>query len=267
MTGVFTANGVALNYRLDGPEDSPKLVFSNSLGTNLHMWDPQVAALQDAFHILRYDKRGHGKSQRISDPFPMETLAEDVVALCKGLGFEGAHFCGLSIGGMTGQALGLFHPGFFQSLALCATSSQIPEDQHPFWRDRIATVKAHGMAPVVEPVIQRWFSEDFITAQPERVDEIADMLRTTSPEGYYRCSEAVMGMRYTDRLSAIETPTLLIPGELDPALPVEMSEIIAERIPGARMQIIPKAAHLCNLEQPEAFSAILRDWLASQTAP
>ena len=266
MTGHFTANGVALNYRFDGPEDAPRLVFSNSLGTNLHMWDPQVAALKDSFRILRYDKRGHGKSARISDPFPLETLADDLVALCDGLGFTGAHFCGLSVGGMTGQALGLFHPGFFRSLALCATSSQIPEEQHPFWRERIATVKEKGMEPMVEPVIQRWFSEDFIAANPEEVAEVAGMLRTTSPEGYYRCSEAIMAMRYTDRLHEIETPTMVIPGERDPALPVAMSEIIAEKIPGAQMKIVPDAAHLCNLENPGAFTTILRDWLAAWRA-
>lgn len=262
--GLETVNGVDLYYRIEGVEGAPKLVFSNSLGTNLHMWDGQVAAFASSYHILRYDKRGHGKSGPVSDAFEMKTLADDLVALSDALGFQGADYCGLSIGGMTGQALGLYHSGYFKSLALCATSSQIPEEQHPFWHQRIETVKAEGMEPMVAPVLERWFGADYRGKNAETLGIVADMLRKTSPEGYYRCSEAILGMKFTDLLCQITTPTILIPGETDPALPVAMSEIIAERIPGVTMEICRNAAHLCNLEQEEVFNDILGRWLSSQ---
>lgn len=263
--GVETVNGVELRYRIDGIEGAPKLVFSNSLGTNLHMWDGQVEAFAGSYHILRYDKRGHGKSGPASNPFEMKTLADDLVALSDALGFQGAHYCGLSIGGMTGQALGIYHSGYFKSLALCATSSQIPEEQIPFWHQRIATVKAEGMEPMVAPVLERWFGAEYRSGNAETLSMVSEMLRTTSPEGYYRCSEAILGMKYTEEVHKITTPSILIPGETDPALPVFMSEIIAERLPGVKMEICQNAAHLCNLEQPEVFNDILGRWLTSQS--
>lgn len=261
MDGDITVNGVRLHYRIDGPEGGVPLVFSNSLATNLTMWDAQVPAFTDKFRVLRYDKRGHGQSEPKDDSIEIKTLADDVVALADALGFTGGHFCGLSIGGMTGQAVGLYHPEAFKSLALCATSSAIPSDLHPIWEDRIASVRKDGMGSMVDSTLARWFTDEFTKGAGQDMTTVGEMIRTTSSVGYIRCCEAIMRLNYTDRLSGIKTPTILIPGEVDPALPMAMSEIIQDRIPGAEMQPVTGAAHLCNIQDPAQFNGILREWL------
>ncbi len=261
MEGDITVNGVRLHYRIDGPEDGVPLVLSNSLATDLSMWDGQIPALTDKYRVLRYDKRGHGQSEPKDESIEIKTLADDAVALADALGFTGGHFCGLSIGGMTGQAVGLYHPDAFKSLALCATASAIPEQLHPIWEDRIATVGRDGMEPMVAPTLERWFTEGYRARAQDKIGAVGDMIRGTSPTGYIRCSEAIMRLNYTDRLGSITTPTIVIPGEVDPALTLAMSETIHEAIPGSELQPVKGAAHLCNIEDPEQFNGILRGWL------
>ena len=261
MEGDITANGVRLHYRIDGPEDGVPLVLSNSLATNLHMWDGQMAALTDRYRVLRYDKRGHGKSEAIDTEIEIRTLADDAVALATALGFTGGHFCGLSIGGMTGQAIGLYHPTAFRSLALCATASAIPLEAHPIWDERIAAVRRDGMESMVAPTLQRWFTEGYRARAGAGLHAVGEMIRGTSTVGYIRCSEAIMRLGYTDRLGTINTPTIVIPGELDPSLTLAMSEVIHDRIPGSELAPVKGAAHLCNIEDPAQFNGILRGWL------
>lgn len=267
MESDLVVNGVRLHYRIDGqPEGAPTVVLSNSLATDLGMWDDLIPALADRYRILRYDKRGHGQSDAKDAAIEIRSLADDAVALADALGFSGGHFVGLSIGGMTGQAIGLYHRDAFRTLVLCATSSQIPADLHPVWEGRIRTVREQGMEPMVEPTVERWFTPEGRESQAATVDRVKEMIRRTSPTGYISCCEAIVGMSYTDLLHRIETPTLVVPGEKDPALPVAMSQAIAERIPGARMEVVENAAHLCNIENPRRFNAILRSWLDEQEA-
>ena len=266
MEGDVTVNGVRLHYRIDGPDDGIPLVFCNSLATDLHMWDEQIPALSDKYRILRYDRRGHGQSEAKDEPIEIKTLADDVVALAGELGFKGGHFCGLSIGGMTGQAIGIYHPNAFKSLAICATSSAIPAEMHQTWVDRVATVKANGMEVMGDVTVQRWFTQDWITANPKRVAEVRAMIVNTSVVGYSRCCEAISRLNYTSQLGGITTPTIIIPGEVDPALPPAMSDVIHANLPGSRLETVMGAAHLCNVQDPDQFNGILRRWLDEQSA-
>jgi 3-oxoadipate enol-lactonase len=257
---TIAVNGVDLNYRIDGKPEGPKIMFSNSLATNLSMWDPQVEALKNRYRILRYDKRGHGGSSEFDTPITMQTLAQDAVDLAREVGFLDAHFVGLSIGGMTGQAIGIHHPGTFRSLSLCATTSQIPPEMHPLWHDRIALVKEKGMEPLVASTLERWFSEGYRDNHADKVAAIGNMVRNTSTTGYNRCSEAIIQMNFTEALAGVETPCLVVPGELDPALNVGMSEVIRDAIPGARMEIVKGAAHISNIEKADAFNRIIQQF-------
>ena len=256
-------NGTHLNTRIDGPDGAPGVVLGNSLATNLNMWEALVAALTPDYRVLRFDKRGHGASDAGDAPISIESLADDAVALAREFGFTGGHYVGLSIGGMIGQAIGLNHPDAFRSLTLCATTSQIPVDMHPIWEERIAAVEADGMEPMVAPTLERWFTAGYRDAEPDKVAAVGEMVRRTSVDGYVRCSKAIMQLDYTARLSNVTTPTLVVPGELDPALPPAMSEVIRDAIPGAAMETVAGAAHLCNIEKAGDFNAIVRRFLGA----
>ena len=263
--GRMEINGVKLNYRVDGPAGAPGVVLGNSLATNFTMWEPQMNALRERYKVLRFDKRGHGGSDLGDGDLSIESLADDAVELARTLGFLGGHYIGLSIGGMIGQAIGLNHPDAFRSLTLCATTSSIPEETFPMWEERIGIAEADGMDPLVAPTLERWFSETYRAAEPDQVARVGEMVSATSVGGYVACSRAIMKLNFTDRLNGISSPTLVVPGELDPALPVPMSEIIAAEIPGARMEVVGGAAHLCNVEKPDAFNAVIRGFLDANT--
>jgi len=264
MTDFFeTTDGTRLAYRIDGPENAPCVMFSNSLATDFSMWDGQIAAFTDRYRLLRYDKRGHGQSDNFDTPITMQTLADDAVALAKATGISGGHFVGLSIGGMTGQAIGLYHPGVFKSLSLCMTSSQVPKAAHAAWAERLRMAKEDGMSVLAAPTLERWFTEDFRESHPDAIEEIATMIRNTSVSGYTRCSEAILGMAFTDKLNSITDPVLVLPGEKDPGLPVAMSEIIRDGIPNARYDMVMRAAHLANIQEPGQFNRIVRAFIDS----
>ena len=265
MHGKMEVNGVDLNYRIDGPDGAPGVVMGNSLATNFSMWEDQAKVLSKSYRVLRMDKRGHGSSGIGDQEFSIEDLANDVVRLSCALGFEGGHYIGLSIGGMIGQAIGINHPNIFRSLVLCATTSQVPIETHPIWEDRISIAQNEGMKSLVQPTLERWFTNTYRESHPDKVAQIGEMVAATSTEGYIQCCRAIMGMSFTDSIGRISTPTLVMPGELDPALPVPMSEVIADKIPGARLEIVMDAAHLCNIEQPESFNSIILKWLNSHT--
>ena len=257
----IAANGVELNYDLTGPEDAPVITLSNSLSSNLHMWDDQMEALS-GYRVLRYDKRGHGSSSAPEGPYTLELLADDVIGLWDALGIEESHYCGLSIGGMIGQALALKKPSQLQALMLCDTSSRIPADAAPTWDERIATAEADGMAALVEGTIGRWLSEGFIAREPDRAEKVRKMIRTTSVTGYAGCCRAISQLDYTDRVSEIDVPTKIVVGENDPGTPVKANEVIHQRIAGSEFQVIPDALHLPNIEQREIFNASLTEFLA-----
>jgi 3-oxoadipate enol-lactonase len=235
----------------------PWLVFSHSLAADHTMWDPQVAAFAHRFNILCYDTRGHGASDTPPPPYTLEQLADDLRGLLDAVGIERCHFVGLSLGGMIGQTAALRHPGRFESLVLADTTSRYPVAMRPVWEERIAAVKANGMAAIAAATLERWFTAAFRNRDPETVARVDAQIRATPVAGYIGCAQAIMGLDLTARLAAIAVPALVIVGEQDPGTPPAMAEEIARAIPGARLQRIADAAHLSNLEQPERFNAAL----------
>jgi 3-oxoadipate enol-lactonase len=254
------AAGARLFYRLDGPEDRPVHVLSNSLGTNLAMWEPQLPAFSARFRLLRYDSRGHGQSDAPPGPYTIELLGRDVLALLDGLGLERVSFCGLSKGGMVGQWLGAHAGERLERLVLAYTSACTGSPE--VWDQRIATVRAQGVAAVVPGVIDRWFTPPFQEQAPDEVARIADMLRATDPEGYVACCAAVRDMDQREAIRGIRVPTLAIAGRHDLATPPDQARLIAERVPGARLVELD-TAHLGNVEAPEPFNRAVLDFLAA----
>lgn len=255
---LIRVNGIELFYDLSGPEGAPVIVFSNSLGTDLSMWDAQAAALSETFRCLRYDTRGHGRSQVVDAPFTIDDLAHDLAGLLDGLGIARAHVVGLSLGGMTGQVLALLHPDKVDRLVLCATSAHMPPAN--LWQERADIVRLKGMAAVADSVIGRWFtpqSQGGAGAARTRAGLLA-----TDPVGYGRACEAIGAMDLRGRIGAIAAPTLVVAGADDPATPVAMSEEICRLIAGAALAVVPAAAHLIAVEQPGALTSHIAAFLA-----
>ena len=259
----ITANGISMNYTLEGPAQAPMLTLSHSLAADLTMWEPQLPALTAKYRVLNYDTRGHGKTDAPADGYTLDQLADDALALLSALGIQKTHWMGLSMGGMIGQTLALKAPEVFASLSLCDTSSRVPAEARPLWQERIKTAETHGMEPLVQPTLERWFTERFRKGQPDVIDAVAKMIRSTPAAGYAGCCHAIAALDLTDKIGAIKIPTAVIVGEDDPGTPVAASRVMHERIAGSRLDILPKAAHLANMEQPEAFNRALATFLAS----
>jgi 3-oxoadipate enol-lactonase len=255
-------NQLNINYTLDGPAAGPVVTLSNSLASNLSMWEPQIPALTSRFRVLRYDTRGHGETDAPTGPYTLAALAEDTRALLQALGIARTHFIGLSLGGMVGQLLALQHPEILQSLTLCDTMSRVPPEAKSMWDERIHTAQSQGMEPLVEPTIARWFTAPFREQHPEVIQQVRAMIRATPVAGYVGCCHAIAALNLTERLQAISVPTRIIVGEDDLGTPVAASRAIHEQIKGSDLVILPSAAHLSNLEQPQAFNEALMSFLA-----
>jgi 3-oxoadipate enol-lactonase len=253
------ANGIQLYYTLAGPADAPVVMLSNSLGTRLEMWDPQMPALAERYRVLRYDSRGHGRSEAPPGPYTIDMLADDALGLLDALGIERAHFCGLSKGGMVGQVLGAKHGERLISLALCSTACHMPA--RDLWDERIRVATEQGMAALADGVVERWFTEAFRREPSITVDRVRQMIIDTPPHGYAACCAAIRDMDLRELITGIRVPTLVIVGEDDPATPPEKAREIQNLIPGAQLEIIPDAAHLLNIEQDVAFDAALASLL------
>lgn len=255
-----TVNGNEMSYRVDGPEGAPVVMLSHSIATNLEMWAPQMAALEGRYRVLRYDTRGHGGSAVGAAEYSFEMLAADVVALMDHLAIERCHFVGLSLGGMIGMALALAASQRLLSLALCNTMSELPEGADALWTERIAGVRAGGMAGLVEATVGRWFTAPYI-ARDAGFEPVRAMIGATPAEGYMGCCRAILGLDFGARLSAIQAPTLIVAGAEDQATPVARSDDMHRYIPGSRLEVLAGAAHLSNWEQPGAFNEVLLGFL------
>ena len=251
---------VRLHYELSGDAESPVLLFSNSLGTNLSMWDGQGAALEKQFRILRYDKRGHGKSSVPPSPYKIEQLGRDVLGLLDGLQVDRAHFCGLSIGGLTGMWLALNAPQRLRKLVLCNTGARIGSDE--LWNARIESVRQGGTKAVAAVAVERFFSPEFRARCPQATAEAQRALEATSSEGYMGCCMALREGDLRNRLSGIHVPTLIIAGSKDSATPAALGQFLHQNIKGAQYIELP-AAHLSNIEAAEEFTAALSRFLSA----
>ncbi len=246
--------GVRLHYRFDGDAGAPALVLSNSLGTDLDMWAPQLDALARQCRVLRYDTRGHGRSAVTPGPYAMETLARDVLALTDHLGIARFDFCGLSMGGMTGMWLGIHAPQRLRRLVLANTAAQIGPPES--WNARIEKVASSGMASISAAVLGRWFTPAFLAREPSAVAAMQHMIEATPRAGYIACCAAVRDMDLRADIARIAAPTLVIAGTQDVATPPADGAYIAAQVAGARM-IELDAGHLSNIEQAAGFTNAL----------
>ncbi|MGY1408579.1 3-oxoadipate enol-lactonase [Luteimonas sp. A611] len=246
-----------LHYRIDGGA-GPWLLLCNSLGTDLQMWDAQAAALSEHFRVLRYDRRGHGASSAPPPPYTLAELGGDALALLDALGIERTHFCGLSIGGLVGQWLGVHAGERIDRLVVCATASRIGTAEG--WNARIAQVQAGGLAPVISATAERWFTPGFIAAHPDAVEAILKRFTEVSAEAYIGCCAALAEADLRGDIARIERPLLAVSGDDDPVCPPAELQAIADGVANGRHVALP-GRHIVNIESASAFNALLLDFL------
>lgn len=249
---------VSIHYQLDGDEKNPVLVMSNSLGTTLDMWAPQVEALSARFRLLRYDTRGHGQSQVTPGPYSIAQLGGDVLGLLDHLGIRKAHYCGLSMGGITGMWLAFSHPERIERLVLANTAAYIGPPEN--WTTRVAKVQQDGIASIASAVVSRWLTPDYAEKHPEQVAYLEDMLKATPAEGYAANCIAVRDADFRESIKKITAPTLVIAGTGDMPTPPADGRYLAESIPGAQY-IELAGAHLSNQQEPQRFSTAVLEFL------
>ena len=257
----ITLNDVVIHYEFDqsAGTDRPVLVLSNSLGTDLSMWKPQVLSLASKYRLLRYDTRGHGDSPAASTPYTMAQLGQDVIGLMDSLQISKASFCGLSMGGMIGIYIGINSPERIENLILANTNAYTAQPE--FWQKRIDTLLNDGGIPtIVDGVMARFFSPEFTSASPAVVAQVKAGMLATPLQGYVACCAAIRDMDFREGLSRIQAPTLVIAGRKDLASPPENGQYIAANIKGARYAEIA-AAHISNLEEPAEFTKLVADFM------
>ena len=251
------AAGITQHVRLDGPPGAPPLLMLHSLGTTSDVWDAQAAALAGSFRVIRPDLRGHGLTEVTPGPYTIEVLAGDALAVLDALGVGKAHVAGVSIGGLIAQDLAAQAPEHVASLMLCDTALRIPPPET--WRERAATVRAHGMTAIAEAVLARWVTEGF-RDQPGAAG-LRVMLLRTPPEGYAACCEAIAEADLTESTRRLQVPALVLVGEHDASTPPAAAQVLHEAIRGSTLVVLPSAAHIPTVERPEEVAEALRRFL------
>ena len=254
-----TSDGCRIGYRLDGPEDKPVLVLSNSIGTTMEMWDLQIPDLSRHFRVLRYDTRGHGTSEVPGGAYSFDRLGRDVIELLHALSVNRVHFCGLSLGGIVGQWLGIHAPERIERLILCNTSAFLgPAEQ---WERRIVSVlEDKDMVETAEMFLRNWFPPRWLDADGPTIAKFRAMLRATNPQGIAGCYAAIRDMDMRRTIALINCPTLVVAGSDDTVTLPSHSELIAATVPGAKLVVL-SAVHLSNVEQPRAFLNAVLEFL------
>jgi 3-oxoadipate enol-lactonase len=253
------ANGISINYQIDGPEGAPWLIFSNSLLTNVSMWDDQVAELKKSFRILRYDQRGHGGTQATDGKYSFDILVADVIALMDALAIKRAHLAGISMGGMTALFLAQRHRDRFDRIIACDCGPASTPVSAQQWKERIELAAGKGMEGLADVTIPRWFPPDFVASKAPVLDKVRAMIKATPFKGFAGCAEALSNYDLKPGLPGIDRPTLCIVGTKDATL--AGMEAIHAAIPGSKLVKLEGAGHLSNLEQPQAFTKAIQDFL------
>lgn len=253
-------NKLRIHYRIDGPEDGPIHVLSNSLGTNLHMWDKIVPALAVRYRVLRYDTRGHGQSSVPDPPYTISQLSSDLLDLLDYLHIERASFCGLSLGGLTAIWLGIHAPSRFDRFVFANTAARI--GNNAMWDERISGIRANGMKPLAQTTMHRWFTDAFLSFHPEETALPRAVMEETSPDGYIGCCLALRDEDLRGQVGAIPQPCLVITGESDIATPAADGLALHENLQHSHYVQL-KAAHLSAWELPGEFQAAVLKFLAA----
>ena len=263
MKKVSIEDGNYLNVKVDGNEELPAIIFSNSLGTDLRMWDAQIPALTDKFCVIRYDTRGHGQSSPAEGPYSFNMLENDVITILDDLNISKAHFIGLSIGGMTSLGLALKHQNRFNKIICCAARADNPPPFIESWDQRIAVIEAKGTAGVVEGSLEKWYSDSFRdhASNAEIINLSKEMIKNTSSNGYIGCAHALKTLNYLKDLSTVNKEMLFIAGENDMGAPAMAMEEMSHLTPKSKYVCIPGAAHVLNIESPELVNETILNFL------
>jgi 3-oxoadipate enol-lactonase len=253
------ANGIDIHYEISG--SGPWVTLAHSLATDLTLWDELTTVLEPHFTVLRYDARGHGQTSAPDAPYSFSQLVNDLVGLLDALKIGRTHFVGLSMGGMLGQHFALAAPNRLDRLAIVSSTSRIPPDAGALWDERIAVARTQGMQAHVESTLARWFTAPYRAAHPEVMARIGALIAATPVTGFAGWGKAICTLYLTDKLGAIQAPTLVVVGAEDTGTPPAASQAIAAAIPGAQLEIIPQASHQLVIEQAETFTRLLLDFL------
>ncbi len=258
------ANGISINYQIDGKEGAPWLVLSNSLATDLSMWDQQARDFAGAFRVLRYDQRGHGKTEAPAGRYSFDMLIADAVALMDALAVKQANFCGLSMGGATALGLTQRHPDRITRAIVCDSGCASTPQSAQQWEERIAAAQQGGMGPLVEATVARWFPPDIVARNPPYLDKIRAMIRDTPVAGFIGCSAALADHDFRSGVAATKPPVLFIAGEKDAggAVPAAMKGLHKD-LAGSRYVELPGAGHISNLDDPAGFTRAVREFLGA----
>jgi 3-oxoadipate enol-lactonase len=258
------ANGISIHCQIDGPQGAPWLVLSNSLATDFSMWDAQARELSGAFRVLRYDQRGHGKSEAPAGRYTFDLLIADALALMDAHGVSQANFCGLSMGGATALGLAQRHPDRIARAIVCDSGCASTPQSAQQWEERIVAAQKGGMEPLVEPTVTRWFPPDVVAKNPPYLDKARRMIADTPVNGFIGCAAALADHDFRSNVAATRPPVLFIAGEKDAggAVPTAM-KAMHQDLKGSRYVELPGAGHISNLDDPAGFTRALRDFLAA----
>ena len=255
------ANGISINYQVDGPEGAPWIVLSNSLATSTAMWDEQAAALKSRFRVLRYDQRGHGGTEVPAGRYAFDTLLEDALGLLDALGIAKTHFAGLSMGGATALGLAERHPDRLDRIIVCDSPCQSTPQSSQQWEERIAVAQKQGIDALVEPTVGRWFPPETLAKNPPHLDKVRAMFRATPVNGFIGCAAALAAHDYASAIASVKRPVLFLVGEKDAPAPAMRK--LHEKLPGSRYVELPGAGHISNMDRPAEFNRALQDFLAA----
>jgi 3-oxoadipate enol-lactonase len=254
------ANGITVHCQIDGPDDAPWLMFSNSLATDLTMWDPQTAHFSRSHRVLRYDQRGHGRSEALEGRYSFDTLIADAVALMDALRIERVHFCGLSMGGATALGMAQRVPHRVDRVIVCDSPCASTLASAQQWEERIVVARTQGMAALADPTIARWFPPETVAAKPPHIAKIRQMILATSVNGFIGCAAALADHDFRSAVASVTRPVLFVAGEKDGTTPAAMRQMQTE-LAGSRYVEMPGAGHISNLDQPDLFNRALEDFL------
>jgi 3-oxoadipate enol-lactonase len=255
------ANGITINYQIDGPQNAPWIVFSNSLATNISMWDDQTRELGKSYRVLRYDQRGHGGTDAPAGRYPYDTLIADAVALMDAVGVDKAWFGGLSMGGATALGLAQQHPGRVHGIMICDHACKSTPASSQQWEERIVTAREKGMEGLVEQTVARWFPPEIREKNPPYIDKVKGMIRATPVDGFIGCAAALADHDYNSKVATVKCPVLFMVGEKDGTAPAAMKDMHA-RLPGSKYVELAGAGHISNMDRPAEFTKAIQDFVA-----